>query len=36
MGRLLGNGRFAKTVAEPLNATTHVVHRFLGAGVEGV
>ena len=32
---LFGSG-FAKTVAEFLNATTHVVHGFLGTGVERV
>ena len=34
--KLLGNAGFAKAVTEFLNATTHVVHRFLCAGVEGV
>ena len=33
---LLGHRSFAKTVAEFLNATAHVVDRFLGTCVEGV
>jgi hypothetical protein len=34
--KLLGDACLTEAVAEFLNATTHVVHRFLGAGVEGV
>ncbi len=34
--RLLGGWRFGVTVAEALDATTHVVHAFLGTGVEGM